>query len=138
MKISQKDIAKALVEASQEDASHMSAICDNAVLLFRRSNPGKSLRLFPSLVERMLQKKGFDAQATLITPDGNAGEAAESIRKILVDVMKRNVQLNEKADPSLAGGAVLIVGDERFDISLSGALTNLRALLSTSPLASRS
>lgn len=131
MKYTAKDIARALADmAGQKDGeSHLSAHIDDALKLLRLHNPGRSVRSFPTLVERALRRAGKEVSAQLITPTGDAGESAQAIEKTLKDVLKKDIVLNQVADPTMIGGAVLIVGDELYDVSVPGALTHLSEYL---------
>ncbi len=132
MKISQNDIAQALVDVSMDmPEANFAAEIDTAIAMLKRTNPGKPLRSFPYILERMLYRKGQMFAAKLMTPTGHAGEQAQVIQKILEDTLKRPVELEEIAVPDMIGGAVLRVGDERFDMSIKGALTQLKDYLTT-------
>lgn len=66
--------------------------------------------------------RGKTASAILLTPTGSAGPLAERIKTALEKGLGRPVQLTEKADKSLLGGAILEYGDARIDLSVRGAL----------------
>lgn len=132
MKISQNDIAQALVDVSMElPEDKFSAEIDSAIAMLKRSNPGKPLRSFPYVLERMLYRRGKMFTAKLFTPTGKAGEQAAIIEEMLVEILKRPVELEEIASPDMIGGAILLVGDERFDMSIKGALEQLKDYLTT-------
>ncbi|HVW67030.1 MAG TPA: F0F1 ATP synthase subunit delta [Candidatus Peribacteraceae bacterium] len=136
MRYHPKDIARALVDVARDpENKNLGVEIDEAVRLLRLHNPGKSLRSFPTLVERVLRKAGMDVTAVLITPTGDAGTVAKGIEKELQKIYhQKNVHLTQQADKDMIGGAVLIVNDERFDISVPGALNRLRDYLKESPL----
>jgi len=135
MKYHPKDIARALVDVARDPELNLHAEIDEAVRLLRVHNPGKSLRNFPTLVERVLRKAGMDVGAVLITPTGDAGESAKEIEKELKKIFhQKNVHLEQRADKDMIGGAVLIVNDELFDVSVPGALMRLRDYFKESPL----
>lgn len=67
--------------------------------------------------------------AILWTPTGNAGPLAESIKASLEKRLGKAVELTEKADKNLLGGAILEYGDMRIDMSLRGALDEAKAHL---------
>ncbi len=135
MKISQDDIAQALVDVSRDlPENEFATQVDAAIIMLKRSNPGKPLRSFHYVLERMLYRKGEIFMAKLMTPTGDAGAQATAIEKILKDTLKRDIDLEQVAVPSMIGGAVLRVGDERFDMSIPGALAQLQTYLTSSTL----
>lgn len=136
MRYQPKDIARALVDIARNSANkHFDAEIDAAVQLFRLHNTGKSLRSFPTLVERELRKAGMDVRATLVTPTGDAGAISKDIARELQKIFDEGtVQLEQRADATMLGGAVLIVNDERFDVSIPGSLARLRQHLKASTL----
>lgn len=88
---------------------------------------GKSfLRDVQSALAQELAGDGMIA-VTLTTPTGNAGDLAKRIHEILEQKYNRPVQITEKAEPSLIGGAILQFGDERIDLSVRGALDQFAA-----------
>lgn len=64
--------------------------------------------------------------AELRTPAGHTGSAKLHIASALEKAFKRTVDVTEKSDPMLIGGACLAVGDERLDGSIQGALRGLQ------------
>ena len=130
MKYSAKDIARALADMAGE--THLSTHVDDALRLLREHNPGRSVRSFPTLVERALRRAGKEVSATLVTPTGDAGATASHIQKTLQDILKKEVHLTQTAEPEMIGGAVLMVGDELYDLSIPGALENLSEYLQNS------
>jgi F0F1-type ATP synthase delta subunit len=75
---------------------------------------------------KMLERKGAVVFATLTTPTGTVSEARQaSIVAALEKRLGKKVFLSQAKDPSLLAGATLRVGDERFDISLAGDLTQI-------------
>lgn len=70
--------------------------------------------------------------ATLVTPSGSAGALAEHVQKALSAQLGQPVELTERADPTLLGGAVLRYGDRQLDLSIRGGLDQLSSRLSVS------
>ncbi len=60
------------------------------------------------------------------------GVVKEIIEKILKDILKKDVHLKQEANKEMIGGAVLIVGDELYDVSVPGALEHLSEFLQDS------
>lgn len=74
------------------------------------------------------------AKVIVITPSGNSGAFAETVKSLVEKKTGRTVELSEKADASLIGGAIVQFDDERIDLSLRGSLTELEHSLSASSL----
>ncbi|UPA23130.1 F0F1 ATP synthase subunit delta [Candidatus Peribacteria bacterium] len=130
MKIKPEHIAQALADLSLTiPQEQFSDEVDSALMYMRQNSPGKSIRQFPYVLERVLRRKGRMFSAVLSTPTGEPGEHATAIQKILENHFKHEVELDVVADPSLIGGAVLRVQDELFDLSAAGALELLRSYL---------
>jgi F-type H+-transporting ATPase subunit delta len=85
------------------------------------SDPVSVHRLFMKALEEKLDA----VIAELVTPSGNAGPLKEKIAESLEKALGKKVLLEEKADPSLLGGAIVRYGDVRLDMSVQGALSTL-------------
>lgn len=134
MKIKQHDIAHALVDVTQKLTPElMNKEIDAALAILHGNGSIRALRGFPLVLKRVLQDRGLLFKATLITPTGKSGPEAKKIHEILEKTLKRDIELEEIADPDMIGGAVLRVGDELFDLSIPGALTMLGTILSSFP-----
>ncbi len=72
---------------------------------------------------------------TLTTPSGDEPGLAASVTEMLKKKYNRGVQIHQRRDRSLIGGAVLQIGDEQIDLSVRGALGELEAKLRGSPVA---
>lgn len=136
MKTTPRSIAQALVALlSTADAASQGALVDAAVALYRRECPGKSLRLFPTLVLRELRRAQRRVDVRLCTPDGVAGNA-QGLERAFADALQQEVTLEVQADASIVGGAVGYVQgrgfSERLDCSVQGALHMLHTLLRSS------
>lgn len=111
--------------------THTTSASDVAAALVELSKKhgGKAfLRDVQSALAREIGGEGAIA-VTLTTPTGNAGELSKRVQQILEQKYNRPVQITEKAEPSLIGGAVLQFGDERIDLSVRGALDQFAANL---------
>jgi F0F1-type ATP synthase delta subunit len=115
MKPTTKDIAKAALEAAFA-ALKEHGLEDEAAHLARD-------------IRDELSGKASVVVATLTTPTGEAGDTAESVRASLEKKLGRPIEVIQKADKSLLGGAILEYGDERIDLSLKGALDNAKQQL---------
>ncbi|MDD4318750.1 MAG: F0F1 ATP synthase subunit delta [Candidatus Peribacteraceae bacterium] len=134
MKITPQDAALAFLETCKSlPESEHAAVADAVTDILRRHGLGKHVRTFPRLVRDLLEKREGIVAARLVTVTGDAGAAKEEILAALEHSLRKKVLLREDKDPSLLGGALLAVGDERFDASVRGALTHLRHQLTLSP-----
>ena len=120
----------------------ISAACDVALtFLSQQGYAGAALRRFLPAVRREILSQQRVVHASLTTPAGKSGTAKahllSSLEKTLdarhgsvaTDVAR--VDLQEHADVSLIGGAILAVGNERLDGSIRGALRQLSVHLTT-------
>lgn len=78
-------------------------------------------------------RKGNVLSVTLVTPNGNAGAYGEKLQHILEDQLGRPVDMVQKADSSLIGGAILLFNDVRIDRSVRGLLSEAADHLRQSP-----
>lgn len=131
MKVTALSIARVCVSVGKElPAAELPALMDTAASLLVSHGLLKDARTFPELLRREWLKAEGAIATTLETTSGSAGKTAEEIGSLLQHALKKACVLEERADPTLLGGMVLSVGDERFDLSLRGALTELSRTLS--------
>jgi F-type H+-transporting ATPase subunit delta len=81
-------------------------------------------------LQQALGARGSLVRAVIVTPDGDAGSLVKSVQEMLEKHLGRPVELTQRADKSLLGGAILEYGDMRIDVSVRGALENARQQLS--------
>lgn len=135
MTVALRSIAQAFVDcAAEAPESERDALADAAVELLRRYGLLNAARTFPALVEKLWRQKERAVEAVLATPGGAAGDHARAIGELLASVLKRPFVLTERADPSLIGGAVLTIGDERFDYSVRRMLAELGSTIASPSL----
>lgn len=89
----------------------------------------RQMRHLPRLLTEAWYEHTGAVPAIASTPRGDLGEEREGMIATLATAVEKKVMLEERADPTLIGGAVLAIGDERLDGSLRGALMKLRATL---------
>lgn len=135
-KSSSHDIAQALVEMSRvipkEDYAQA---CDSALKMLEQGGT-LDMHHFPGRVLHALQVNEGVVFATLGSPTGDIGDQKAEVQSIIEKKTGKKVQLEQYKDPSLIGGAVLTIGDERYDVSIKGAIEQLvDHLLSSSALA---
>ncbi len=115
MSVSSSQIAEAVVEA--------------AIAELKKYGLEREFTKLPGLLSRVAEEKVGVVRAMLTTPSGNAGPLRQKIVDVLQKKLGSPVELEEKADSSLIGGAVLQFGDERIDLSLKSALHDMEATL---------
>ncbi len=109
------------------------ALADAVLRLLEQKGLFQKRATFLRLLRRSLAKENIPLPITLVTPSGNVGKHGASIASFVHLALGKPVEMQESADPTLLGGALLAYRDERFDASLRGTLTALHRHLS-SPL----
>jgi len=120
-------VARTLVEHSTDHPqSDCAAACDVALQFLKsRGISAGGLRELRAAVRRELSRRQRLSSAVLRTPQGSSGAAHKGIHSTLEQTLGTCVNLEEHADASLLGGALLSIGDERLDVSLRGSLQHL-------------
>lgn len=132
-----KEIARALVEllAEQGEREHR-ALFEATLHFMQQHGLMREMRHLPQLLKEAMYEREGSISAIVSTPSGKLGEEGAALNTELEKAISKQVMLEERSLPSLLGGAILAIGDERLDGSLRGALMKLRATLAeTSPLA---
>lgn len=126
MKVTPTDVALSLVETCKSlPEERYPEAADAALEMLRRHGLSRALRTFPRMVREVLRKRERMVFGSLTVPNGGE-EAATRLLPVLEKALGRKVSLAGWSDPSLLGGALLQVGDDRFDASLRGALSRLK------------
>jgi F0F1-type ATP synthase delta subunit len=63
----------------------------------------------------------------ITTPTGDSGELRESVKKYLEEKLDRTVEMKDKADATLIGGAQITFGDQQIDVSVRSGLEQAAA-----------
>ena len=85
----------------------------------------------PRLFRDALKELEQTLTVTLITPTGDAGPLKKTVTDMLKKKLGKEVEVEEQADASIIGGAILQFGDERIDLSVRGSLQDLERQLTT-------
>lgn len=134
MKLTPRAVARAVVSVGRTlPAEELPALLDAAASLLIGRGLMKAARTFPALLEHEWLKQEDAVSVKLTSTTGHAGHAKDDILAILQGALKRTCFLEERIDPAIRGGLLLTVGDERFDATLRGALTELASRL-TQPI----
>lgn len=120
-------LARALLDLlTERPAAEHAMIIDAALMHLRGQKLSQAIPFFTRLVleESKKREKGFSASLT------SAHALPEKVKHTLLtglqDVLKQEMQLQEHTSKELLGGFTLVLGDERLDGSLRGALEHLR------------
>lgn len=116
MNASASDIVRALVELSNAAPGGRQLLRDVRNLLSDEIKDGGTLNV------------------TLVTASGSEPALAASVSALVEKKYGRTVQLTQRKQASLIGGAVLQIGDEQIDLSVRGALNGLETTLQSSSL----
>ncbi|MSR87269.1 hypothetical protein EXS70_03810 [Candidatus Peribacteria bacterium] len=95
----------------------------------------KLLREVCDLLKHHLRTGDEALAVTLVTTSGNEAALAAAVTSLVEKKYGRTVELTQRANPSLIGGAVLQIGDEQIDLSLRGSLNDLEMKMRSSPVA---
>ncbi len=130
MKAILRATAQALMETCKDlpDDAVMEA-CDAALQILERSGVTARERSQFLDVVRWLVQENEPFRVSMTTPTGSVGEHARGLSHALETALERNIMLEERADPTLVGGALLRVGDDAYDASFLGALRTLERQL---------
>ena len=118
MTLTTHDIAKAAIDAAFET-------------LKAHGMDDQTSRLASDMQHELDAHQGV-LKVVLLTQTGDAGAFAEKAKTMLEKKLGRTVHITEKADKTLLGGAILVYGDKRIDMSVRGALDDARSHLESS------
>lgn len=128
MKVTALSIARAFVDTAKTvHKDEIPALADAAVALLATHGLLRAARTFPALVERVWQKEEGVVPIRITTVTGHAGAMKDEVLHIVKTALGRPCAVEERADPSILGGVMLGIEDERFDCTLRGALVELAA-----------
>ena len=124
MKITPRDIARALIDSILDGDMNVDAACDSALALLHEKCPGTTRKNFLKILEREVKRHGGIAAGMLVVPHEHA-ITTEQIAPHLAEKTGKTIHLDRKVEPALIGGAVLLVDHRRLDASVQGALRHL-------------
>lgn len=76
--------------------------------------------------EKLVHKEWNRQQVSIVTASELSDASEESLKQQLALKFNKQIVLNKKIDPSLMGGAILMVENRMLDASLKGKLERLR------------
>ncbi len=125
MRTKPAQIARALVDQAEADPSSVDQACAVALELLRSTSPGYAKRSFLKLVEQEMRRRGEQASGLLIVPNTRTVKSEHVGKLVSKSSGKQNVRIDERIEPNLIGGAVLLIDHRRIDCSVQGALREL-------------
>jgi len=129
MKMTAASLARAFVETARTlPEAEIPALAEAAAHILIAQGLFKDAHIFPRMVEREWFKRDGTVPVKITTAE-SAGTLKKDIAHVVEQALKRSCSVEEHADPSLLGGILLQVGDERYDATLRGALRDLSAQL---------
>ncbi len=87
------------------------------------------LRDVRDALSRHLHSTEESLSVTLITTTGQEPQLLAAVHALLEKHYHRPIEIRERRNSSLIGGAVLQIGDQQIDLSVRGSLNNLEAKL---------
>lgn len=117
MTVTAHAIVEAAVEAAKEE--------------LRKQGLESDIPMLPRLFSKVLGDAHAITSAIVITKNGNNPAMVSAVKKILETKLKHSIDVIERADPSILGGAILQFGDERIDLSVKGTLERFSQSLGT-------
>jgi len=135
MKITAASLARAFAETAKTvPETELSALADAAAHMLIEQGLFKDAHVFPRMVEREWARRDGMVQVKITTAGKDAASFKKDVAHAVEQALKRSCQVEERSDATLLGGVLLQVGDERYDATLRGALSDLSAKL-TAPIA---
>ena len=134
MKISVATVARAVVDtARMQPSQEYAALAQAAIEVLATHGLLRESRKFLTLVERTEHKQEGIVPVKITTKNGDSGPMKKELLRVMESALRRSCQLEEQADPSVIGGLLLTIGDERFDATIRSALMDLAEKL-TAPI----
>lgn len=126
MKVTVANIAQAVVDAARmQPVEEIGVLADAAAEVLKRHGLLSESRKFLTLVDRLWQKQEAVTSVKLISPKGDSGQLKKQLQAAVEAALNRRCVIEETADPTIIGGLVMRVGDERFDATVRTALNEL-------------
>lgn len=120
MNVALRHLAQAFVDVSLESPAEKQAeLCDVALRKLRELGLGKPREFFRA-VSQVLRERSLLFRIRTALPITEARE--DSLQKSVEKAVSSPVRRVTEEEKDLLGGAVLHIGDERFDASMSGML----------------
>lgn len=134
MKMTAASLARAFVETGRTlPEAEIPALADAAAHILIEQGLFRDAHIFPRMVEREWFKRDGAVQVKITTSGKETSAFKKEVGHAVEQALKRSCFVEEHADPSVLGGVLLQVGDERYDATLRGALSDLSAKL-TAPI----
>lgn len=96
----------------------------------------ETLNVLSKKIDAAVESDEDEIVADLTVATRMPEELLEQVRDLLEKNLEQNVTLVQIVDPSIIGGLILVVGDERHDISIKSQLERLKKEVNNLPWAS--
>lgn len=133
MKKQSRVIAEAVVDICKDlPPEKHGEVIDAALSYLHAHHLSREVKMFPRILKKVLEERTQTMSACLHSSSGQVDtKERDTVLGALETSLKRKMNLTDHADPTLLGGVLLEVGDERFDATLRGALRECALILST-------
>src|SRR3989338_3968754 len=122
-----RSLARALLDLlAERPALEHAMIIDAALMHLRRQKLSQAIPHFARIVLEEGKKRDKGLSASVTSAYTLPEKMKHMLRSGLQDALKQEVALQEHTAKELLGGLTLVLGDERLDGSLRGALGDLR------------
>lgn len=125
MKLTTKQYADILVNIVSRAPAAAERFSETFWKLLRENRQEKLLGAIMRRAQIIWNEKHGIIDIIATVPSELTSSDQEYIAARLADALKKTVNLKTKIDPSLKGGIVLQIGDNRYDASVSGRLQRL-------------
>ena len=125
MKLTAKQYAEVLVNIVSRAPAAAERFSETFWQLLQENHQEK---LFPAIMRRaqvLWNEKHGLVDVTATVPAELSSSEQEAISQKLSEALQKKVNLKVKIDPSLKGGIILQIDDNRYDASVSGRLQRL-------------
>ena len=125
MKLTPKQYAEVLVNVVSKAPAAAERFSESFWLMLKENRQEKLLGAIMRAAQVIWNKKHnlVDVEAT-VPSEMNADEQ-DALTKRLSQALNKTIQLKVKVDPSIKGGIILQIDDNRYDASVSGKLMRL-------------
>ncbi len=125
MKLTPKQYAEILVNVVSKAPAAAERFSESFWLILKENRQEKLLGAIMRAAQVIWNKKHNLVDVVATVPADMSPDEQEALAKRLSQTLNKTVQLKTKVDPSIKGGIILQIDDNRYDASVSGKLTRL-------------